>query len=152
MPGTPMVPQGLLNRVIAAVYWDLLPNLNVSAPYLGKGGLSLSFDGEATTFINTMTGQVQSPEPYQPILLTMNLLKTQNLAALYEKQRQTNTFIGDGQIYPDVSQASGGIPIYGVNNCAIRNIRELDFRGEDAGYVVTVGGYYLINSSLFSAG
>jgi hypothetical protein len=145
-----IVPQGNLNRVIAAVYWNDLPSLNVTAFYTGKGGISLSFDGEATTFINTMTGQVQSPEPYQPILLTLNLLKAQPLAALYETQRQTTTFIGDGQAYPDVSQSSGGIPIYQINNCAIRNIRELNFSGEDASYVVTVGGYYLINSALLN--
>jgi hypothetical protein len=152
MPGNPLVPQGVLNRVLGSIYWDLQPSLNVTAPYLGKGGISISFDGDATTFINTMTGQVQSPEPYQPILVTMNLLKTQNLAALYEAQRRKNTYIGDGQVYPDVSQTSGGIPIYPINNCAIRNIRELDFRGEDAGYVVTMGGYYLINSDMFNAG
>jgi len=152
MPGNPLVPQGNLNRVLGSVYWTDHPELNVTAPYLGKAGISISFDGEATTFINTMTGQVQSPEPYQPILITMALLKTQNLAALYEKQRQTNTFLGNGQVYPDVSQASGGVPIYPVNNCAIRNIRELSFAGEDAGFVVTIGGYYLINSALFNAG
>lgn len=150
MPGNPMVPQGKLNRVLSAVYWNDIPTLNVTAPYLGKAGILLSFDGEATTFINTMTGQVQSPEPFQPILLTINLLKTQQLAQLYESQRQSNTFIGDGQAYPDVAQSSGGIPIYPINNCAIRNIRELNFSGEDASFVVTVGGYYLINSSLFN--
>jgi hypothetical protein len=148
--GNPMVPQGQLNRVLGSVNWIDQAALNVTAPFLGKAGISISFDGEATTFINTMTGQVQSPEPYQPILLTLNLLKTQNLAQLYETQRRVSTFIGDGQVYPDVPQSSGGIPIYPIYNCAIRNIREMSFNGEDAGFVVTIGGYYLINSSLFN--
>lgn len=150
MAGNPLVPQGVLNRILSAVYWDSSPSLNVTAPYLGKAGILLSFDGEATTFIATMTGQVQSPEPFQPILLTLNLLKTQQLAQLYETQRRKNTFLGNGQAYPDVPQASGGIPIYPLNNCAIRNIRELNFSGDDASFVVTVGGYTLINSDLFN--
>lgn len=144
----PQVPQGTLNRVKAAIYWVDFPQLNITAPYLGKAGVSLSFDGEATTFINTMAGQVQSPEPYQPIVLTANLLKTQALAALYEAQRVENTFMGDGQVYPDTNL--GGIGIYQLSNCAIRNIRELAFAGEDAGYVITFGGYYNINNSLFN--
>ena len=42
------------------------------------------------------------------------------------------------------------LPIYTFNNCAIQNVRELNFAGEDAGYVATVNGYYQINSSLWS--
>ena len=89
MAGTnPLVSQGSLNRLRASVVWPDNPTLNVTASYLGKEGVSLALDGEATTFINTLVGAVTSPEPYQMITLTIHLLKTQGLASLYKSQQE----------------------------------------------------------------
>lgn len=145
--GNPLVDQGTLNRIRGAVYWLDNTSLNVIASNLGVEGISLALDGEATTPIPTMTGRAQSPEPYQGITLTMNLLRTQNLANLYKQKMELSTLMGNGVVYPDVQ--AGGIDTYQINNCAIQGVRELRFNGSDAGWVVTLSGFYNINSSLF---
>lgn len=145
MASNPLIDQGTLNRLIASVVWDNNPGLNVTAPYLGKEGIRLALEGETTTFINTMTGAVTSPEPYQTTSLTINLLKTQNLAAVYKAQMELLATIGQCTIYPDATT----LPTYSLINCAIQSVRELNFSGEDAGWVVNIKGYYLCNSALW---
>jgi hypothetical protein len=144
----PLVAQGSLNRIKASVVWNNFPDLNVTAPYLGAAGIRLGLDGGTTVFLPTMTGAVTSPEPYQMITLAMALLKTQQLADLYKQQMEIDARIGDGVVYPDL--AAGGINSYSIINCAIESVRELNFAGTDAGYEVSVRGYYLVNSSLFN--
>ena len=146
MAGNPQIVQGTLNRLRGSVVIPNFPELNVTAPYLGRGGISLAFEGETTTAIPTMVGTVQSPLPYQMVTITIALLKTQSLANLWGAQRQTLSLVGDVTVTPDTSN----LTTYTMNNCAIDNVRELNFAGDDAGYVVTVKGYYQINASLWS--
>jgi len=146
MASNPLVAQGTLNRLRGSVAVVDFPQLNVTASFLGKEGISLSLDGEATTYIPTMTGAVTSAEPYQMITLTVNLLKTQFVANLYKNQQETNSLLGDIVVTPDATT----LGFYNLTNCSIRSVNELRFSGEDAGYVVTIGGYYLINSSAWS--
>jgi hypothetical protein len=93
-----------------------------------------------------MTGTITSPFPYQMVTVTISLLKTQSLAALWETQRQELSTIGDITVTPDTTS----LPSYTFNNCAIQNVRELNFAGEDASYSVTVSGYYQINNNLWN--
>lgn len=146
MAGNPQIFQGTLNRLRGSVVVPNFSNLNVTAPFLGRAGISIGFEGETTDALPQMTGTVQSPRPYQMITVTMALLKTQSLAAQWEAQRQTLSVIGDITVTTDTST----LPDYTFNNCAISNVRELSFAGEDAGFVVTIHGYYPINSSLWS--
>lgn len=141
----PLINQGSLNRVRASIVWSQNPALNVTSSYLGKQGIKLALEGESTLFIPSMTGQVTSPEPYMSINLTINLLKPQALPALYKAKMETNALLGDGTVRPDAI----ALPPYAIVNCAIQSIRELDFNGEDAGFVVNIRGYYLVNSILF---
>lgn len=142
----PLVPQGTLNRLVASVIWKSFLELTVTAPFLGREGISLAFDGEATTFIPTLTGNVISPNPFQMVTLTINLLKTQPLAQLYETQRQSNAQLGDGTVRPDAATLAP----FKLINCAIQEVRELRFSGEDAGYAVTIRGAYPVNNALWT--
>jgi hypothetical protein len=143
----PLIEQGSLNRIKASVVWNENADLNVTAPYLGAAGIRLGLDGGTTVFLPTMTGAVTSPEPYQMITLSMNLLKTQQLADLYKQRMEVDARIGNGVVYPDVQK--GGINSYQIINCAIESVRELNLAGTDASYEVSVRGYYLVNSTLF---
>ena len=142
----PLIAQGTLNRLRASVTWASNPGLNVTASFLGREGIRLALQGESITYIPTMTGAIQSPEPYMQIELTLHLLKTQALSSSYKRQMETNATIGDGTVRPDVAS---GLDAYQIVNCGIRSVRELNFSGEDAGFAVVIGGYYLVNSSLF---
>lgn len=145
----PRVPQGNLNRLKASLIWNDHPQLNVTPAYLAREMLVLAFEGTATGRIPTSTGVVNSPEPFQPVMITANLLKTQFLAALYETQRQNNSLLGSGTIRPDVASNSNGIGPYEVLNMSIDNVRELAFDGSTPVFSVTMGGYMLINSFLW---
>lgn len=142
----PLVSQGSLNKIRASVTWPSFPNLNVIASYLSKEGIRLTLQGESVLYLPTMTGAVTSQEPYMMIECTLNLLKSQALANQYKQQMELNALLGDGTIRPDATPLSP----YSITNCAIKGIRELDFSGEHAVFAVQIGGYYLVNSSLFN--
>lgn len=145
MASNPLIAQGTLNRLRGSVIWPSNSTLNVTAPYLQKEGIRLALDGEATTFIETITGMVISPEPYQGITLSINLLKTNGLADLYKQQMENTTALGNGTVKPDTS----ALGVYPIVNCAIASVRELSFAGTDAGFVVTIRGYYSVNNALW---
>lgn len=145
MAFNPLVSQGTLNRLRASVNILDFPELNVTAPFLGKEAIRLALEGDTTTYIPTMTGAVTSGEPYQMCSVTIHLLKTQSISDLYKRQMETLSVIGDIVVTPDSSALSP----YPILNSSIRSVQELNFSGEDAGYAVTLGGYYLINSELW---
>jgi hypothetical protein len=141
----PLVTLGSLNRLVASVTWNSFPELNVTASFLNREGIRLALDGETTRFLPALAGAVTSPEPYQMVTLTINLLKTQGLGYLYKRQMETQSTLGNGVVRSDVLT----FPAYDVVNMAIESVRELTFSGEDAGFTVVCRGYYLINSSLW---
>jgi len=143
----PLVPQGTLNRVRASVIIPGSPELNITASFLGRGGVSLGFGGDSTTMIPTMTGMVTSPEPYKTASLTIALVRSQNLAALYKAREELNSLLGDITIIPDTA----ALPNYQLLNCALQSVRDLPMSGDDAGYVIIIQGTYLINASLWEA-
>lgn len=147
MAGNPQIAQGTLNRLRASVTIADHPELNVTAPFLGREGLSLNPEGPITTMIPTQTGLVTSPEPFQEVMVNMHLLRTQGLSALYKERIETNSAIGDIVVRPD----SATLPDYQLSNCAIVAVRELSMAGSDAGYVVSIRGIYYINNELWSA-
>ena len=117
-----------------------------SAGFLAKAMLTLAFEGDFTTEIETQTGLVQSPEPYVAASITMNLLRTQSLAAQYQLQWLSNTVLGDCTIRGDIATSSGGLSSFYLNNCAIKSVRELSFAGKDPSLAAerpqgTVEGY-----------
>lgn len=148
MAGNPLVDQGILNRIKASLVWTNFPALNVTASFLGKGGITVALEGESSTQHGTMTGIVQSPEPYLPISVVIHLLKTQALADAYKSQMEANSVIGPGTVWPDVQ--AGGISSYQLNNMSIQSTPSLDFSGASPDYIVNLKGFYIINNSLFA--
>lgn len=147
----PLIQQGTLNRLVAAISFNANPNLNITPSYLGREAIRLSLDGAATGRIPSMTGIVTSPEPYQMVTCVAHMLKTQPLAAAWQAQYLTTTLIGGYTVYPDVQVDQGGIGPYNINNGMIMGLRELAFSGEDAGWVLTLSGYLVINNLLWQA-
>lgn len=144
----PLVLQGVLNRLRASTVLDDHPELNITASYLGRDGIKLALEGDASTYLPTMTGGVPSPEPYMICNVTAQLLKTQPLSAAYKAQMESDTSIGNMTVRPDVGQ---GLSPYALTNCSIIGVREQDYAGKDAGWVVSIRGYYNINSGLYTA-
>jgi hypothetical protein len=148
----PNTDQGVLNRVRATINWNNfnISNLNVNPQNLGKEGIRLALEGNATDYFPTMTGAVPSPAPYQIATLTINLLKSQIFAQGYKAQFEVNTLLGQCVVWPDVVQPNG-ISSYTLWNCVLESVREMTFSGEDPLYVITVKGYYEVNSAMFDS-
>jgi hypothetical protein len=143
----PQVPQGTLNRLFGTLQVVSYPALNITPSYLGKEGFSLRFETPATDYIDTMTGGVTSPAPYQKIGLTAHLLRTQPLSILYEQQKQILTTIGTIVLYID----STIFPAYTFLNCSIMNTEGLErIDGTSADYAVPITGYYSVNSQIWT--
>ncbi len=145
MASNPQVSQGVLNRVRGSVQISSNSNLNVTASFLGRAGISARPESRATTTIPAMTGVVQSPEPYQQYTIEIHLLKSQPLSSVWKSQLENSTLIGDIIVRPD----SAALSSYQYTNCAIADTAPAPFAGEDADFVVTLTGTYNINSSLF---
>jgi hypothetical protein len=142
----PQIPQGVINLARANVQIVSYPALNVTASFLGAGGISMTPTGPATTFINTLTGRVTSPEPYQPYNIAMHLIKSQNLAAQWEAQRQALTRLGNVLVFTD----SAVMPTYAFTDAGIENVGEVLVNGKSVEYLVTLGATYVINNNLWS--
>ena len=146
--GNPLIDQGVLNRIRGTVTWTNFPGLNVTAPFLDKDGINLRLEGEASLQHGTMTGLVQSPEPYMPVSVVIAMLKTQSLADNYKTQMEANSVLGPGTVYPDVT--SGGLSPFALLNMSIQSVGELLFNGTTPIFAVTCRGYWITNNSLFS--
>lgn len=146
MASNPLIGQGVLNRLRASATFADAPALNVSAPYLGKDGISVNVEGPVTTTLPTQTGVVQSPEPFVPVRITLNLLRSQSLAAVYKAQIETNSVVGNLTIRPDAST----LPDYTFTNCAITTSPSLGLAGQDASFTVELTGIYYVNNDLWS--
>jgi hypothetical protein len=141
------IQQGTLNRLLASVVYANYTQLNVTAGYLSREAISLSFDGDTSLLIGTLTGAVTSPEPYIYGTVTMHLLRTQALGNAYKTQIETNTTLGSVTVYPDTQVLSP----FQLNNCVLMSVQETAFDGNQAGLVVRLRGVYNINSTLFAA-
>lgn len=146
MASNPLVPQGTLSRLRASVIWADFPELNVTASFLNRDGIRFAPEGDSTLFLPSMTGAVTSQEPYQMVGITLNLLRTQNLADQYKRKWQTDSQLGVGTVRPDTIALSP----FEIINCAIEGVGELGMAGQDAGYPVRIKGYMLVNSDLFN--
>ena len=142
----PLISLGSLNRLRASVTIPSFTALNVTAPYLGKEGISISIEGEAVTYLPALTGGVPSPEPYQMVRVTMQLLKSQNLAAQYKAQYELLALIGDITVKSDTVT----YPTYTFTNCSIASMPNLKYNGEDPNCPIELRGYYLVNNSLWN--
>lgn len=146
MPANPLVDQGTLNRIRGSLSWINFPGLNVTASFLGPDGIRMALEGGASTMLPTLTGVVQSPEPYMMVNVTIHLIKSQPLAALYKTRMEDLAIMGEFVVRPDVTT----LPPYDFQNGALENVREMGMNGRDHEFVISIRGQYLINNQLWN--
>jgi hypothetical protein len=151
------VPQGVLNRVAALVTFDSGPLFPITPYLLGREGIRLTLEGNATDYFPTMTGAVPSPAPFQIATLTIALLKSQPQSDQVKAQFENNTLLGQITITPDVSAVAnafvnGGNVLgkYTILNCVLESVNAMSFAGEEPTWVVTIKGYYEVNAFMFN--
>jgi hypothetical protein len=144
-----LLPQGTLNRLRASVTFVSLPGLNIPASYLGKEMIGMSFDGVITTPLETATGVVTSPEPYQRVTVSCHLVKSMALASLWQAQILVNSLVGDFVVRPD-SDPSISLGPFSISNGMVNTVSPLRFDGTDPNYSLILSGQYYVNSNLFN--
>ncbi len=140
------LPQGVINKLRASVVFADNPTLNVINSFLTKEAISLSFQGEVGRLLPTMTGGVQSPEPYQMADVRIHLNRANGLADLFKQQIELDANIGSLNVIPDTSALSN----YEIEQGIIVSVDELPFDGNTAGFVVRLQGIYYINSTMWA--
>ena len=143
---SPNIPQGTLNRLRASIIWPAFPSLTITSSFLGRPAISLSFQGDVTVQIDTLTGVVTSPEPFLRVVITAHLLKTQYLANNFKTQQELLSLLGAGIVRADSAIMQ---PWY-IQNGSIMRPGDLDFSGASADYPIQFSGVYQVNSSLFA--
>lgn len=144
---SPLTPQGTLNRLRGSVVFPLFPQLNITSPFLGEEGINVTPEGDIVDNIGTMTGTVTSPAPYQMVTVEVELLKTQSFSDQFKQQLEELATVGTFIVRPDASTLSN----YTINNGSIYMASPGRLNGKNAGFVVGLRGYYLVNSALYDA-
>lgn len=134
-----------LNRLKCSVSFPNNTALNVTPAFMNRNQVSIAPEGAATTGIPVAVSVVPSPEPYQKVTITINLLKVQQIVNTYKAQYESNTVLGPCTVRPDNTV----LQPYDFVNSWIEGLRELTFSGEDAGWTITVGAVYQINNDLW---
>lgn len=141
------VDQGTINRLRQGVVFADFADLSITAPYLGKSGVSISFRGPTGQLLPTLTGAVRSSEPYVMAEVTMHLLKSQVLSAAFKTAMELNSNVGSVSVIGDADT----LPAYNLENCILTGVDALDFGGTSADFVVKLEGIYYVNRTIWNA-
>lgn len=142
----PLLIPAPLNRVRANVNIPAVDSLNVTAPYLGTEGISISFNGNVTTQLMGLTSTINSEEPYVPAQIRISLLKSLALSSQWLDQIQNSPALGQISITSDTS-AFETLTFY---NCAIMTVGDVNMNGTQAEFVITINGYWPVSGDLFN--
>jgi len=145
MASNPLVAQGTLNRALTSIAVIGNPALNIISGFFSQKVASITFEGETSDYIPTLTGGVPSGRLYQFVTITAYILKSQGLANLWEQQRLTNSNLGDVNFVTDANTLQN----YYLYNAVLMNISNIDATGDSADFPLTIRGTYPINSDLF---
>lgn len=145
MATNPKIKQGVLNRVRASIKFSDVPELNVSASYLAKEGIEITFQGNIVEPLPTMTGIVQSPQPYMMAQAKVHLVRSQALAAQFKARYEKDGVLGDCRLYTDSSTFGD----FDLSNASISNCGDMTFAGGDPGLLITLTGIYYTNSDMW---
>jgi short subunit dehydrogenase-like uncharacterized protein len=136
---------GQLNKAQVAITMadSSLNGLSANASHMGEAMIRVARQGEATRFIPTAMGSVNSPNFQQQVNVTVELIKTSAPAQAYIDRIATDSFIGEFSVKYDASNLTPET----VHNGAIMNIEEFGADGADATIKVTLTGVIYINNN-----
>ena len=141
------ISQGTINRLRGSVVFAQFPELTVTAAYLAKEAINLNFEGEAAQKIGTLTGAVDSPEPYQMATIEIHLLKSQNLSNAFKSQIEDSTSVGSVNVIGDADAMDN----WQIEQCVLQRGQPGAFDGNSATYVVRLLGVYYVNRQLWAS-
>ena len=139
------IQQGTLNRLLTQLTLSNFPALNVASGNFSKSFMTWALEGTPTTQIETATGTVNSPEPYQMATFSFGILRTQSLAAAWLAQLQLGTVLGTAIGYGD----SVAFPSIQLVNTSITGFDPAGWDGQDPTLSIVIRGTFYENSSVW---
>jgi len=140
-----LIPSNL-NRIRGTVLVPGNATLNITAPYLGKEGITISPQSAVVTQMQGMTTVVNSEEPYQIVQVTAAVMKSLALSAAYIEQIKNSPTLGTVTVTPDTSVLAP----FTLYNVAIVNWGQMSMAGVQPDFVVTFQGLLPISNDLWS--
>jgi hypothetical protein len=139
-------PTGVIQRLRAHVTFDANSELNVNASQITTEGIRIGLEGNATDLLPAMTSLISSPAPYLACTVTMPLIRPSPIAGTYKTRIEKATLLGTMQIIPDVLDLDAFL----VFNTALETVREMAMSGLEAAMVVTLRGYFQVNTDYYN--
>jgi len=140
-----LIPSNL-NRIRGTVLVPGNATLNITAPYLGKEGITISPQSAVVTQMQGMTTVVNSEEPYQIVQVTAAVMKSLALSAAYIDQIKNSPTLGTVTVTPDTTVLAP----FTLYNVAIVNWGQMSMAGVQPDFVVTFQGLLPISNDLWS--
>jgi hypothetical protein len=140
-----LIPSNL-NRIRGTVLVPGNATLNITAPYLGKEGITISPQSAVVTQMQGMTTVVNSEEPYQIVQVTAAVMKSLALSAAYIEQIKTSPTLGTVTVTPDTTVLAP----FTLYNVAIINWGQMSMAGVQPDFVVTFQGLLPISNDLWN--
>ena len=143
-----ITPQGTLNRLKASCIFPNFSGLNINSGNMGKGFVTVSFDGDFDNLLHTATGAVTSPEPYVMATVAVDLLRSQPLSGAWIAQAKSITDLGSMSVFPDV--VTTAFPEIDLVNVILKHIDPGAFDGTNPVVRATFQGIYYVNTALWT--
>jgi hypothetical protein len=140
-----LIPSNL-NRIRGTVLVPGNATLNITAPYLGKEGITISPQSAVVTQMQGMTTVVNSEEPYQIVQVTAAVMRSLALSAAYIEQIKNSPTLGTVTVTPDTSVLAP----FTLYNVAIVNWGQMSMAGVQPDFVITFQGLLPISNDLWS--
>ena len=138
--------QGTINRYRGSISFPDHPELNIVPNSMGKEMITITFQGEIVHAIPTATGLVTSPEPYQIVEFSADVLRSIGIGDLFKKRIEKLGTMGDAVIRSDASTMSD----YNFFNTSIKSVDPVKQDGSTATQTIHFQGYYPINQDLYN--
>jgi len=138
----PRTSLGALNLLASSLQLADRPELTILPSNCTKAGITMSFAGDVNTMHEAMVGVVRSPQPYQVVTITANILKTQALASLWKLAAETDSNLNEITVFTD---APDTLPFYTFDQAALTRHGDLTTNGTDPVYQIVITGRYVIN-------
>jgi hypothetical protein len=140
------VDQGTLNNLRGNLTFESFPELNITASFLTKAGISVRRTGPVVTRAEALTGDTTIPEPYQRVEVTCALNRATSLASDYETRIRLTGLMGNATLKSD----STAFPAMSFINMSISNVGDIALNNGSIDYGVVFEGTYYINEGLFN--
>lgn len=146
MPMSSYTPQGTLSVIRGHITFPDMPDLDTTMAYMMPDGMTWIPQNAVSTQIPTATGIVTSQGAKLQVQVQIPLIRSQAHCQTWYNQMLTNTYLGTATITPDTTTQATRT----LREVSLLSVGQEGMGGMSAGWVVTIGGYMIVNADLWN--